>query len=192
MDCSKRRLRADARASLSVVTPERAQEWSRGICARLATLPELAGASTLMAFLPLPGEPDPTAAARAWAAAGKRICLPRVNWDAHAMEPVAVTSLTTGLRVTRHGIREPIGGEPIPPADLSAVLVPGLAFDHSCRRLGRGGGFYDRFLAGTPATPIGVCFEVQFAPLLPGEPHDIPMAAVVTERRVIRPGQSRD
>jgi 5-formyltetrahydrofolate cyclo-ligase len=107
------------------------------------------------------------------------------------MVPVAVTSLDEGIAPGRHGLREPVGGTVIDPKDLGVVIVPGLAFDERGNRLGRGGGFYDRFLATTPAFRIGVCFEVQLASSVPAGPLDVPMDAVVTERRVIRPNPPR-
>jgi len=59
-----------------------------------------------------------------------------------------------------------------------------LGFDREGHRLGRGGGYYDRFLAALPETTprIGVGFEIQMRDSIPTEPHDIRLDAVVTER----------
>jgi 5-formyltetrahydrofolate cyclo-ligase len=72
----------------------------------------------------------------------------------------------------RFGIREPKG--PTFPDPPTIALVPGLAFDFQGRRLGRGGGYYDRFLAILPPTTrkIGVCFSFQILTDIPIEPHD--------------------
>jgi 5-formyltetrahydrofolate cyclo-ligase len=145
----------------------------------------------LMGFLPTPDEPDLTEVLGRGPVGRKTLCLPRVDWAAGTMVPVAVTSLDEGIAPGRHGLREPVGGTAIDPKDLGVVIVPGLAFDERGNRLGRGGGFYDRFLATTPAFRIGVCFEVQLAPSVPAGPLDVPMDAVVTERRVIRPSPPR-
>lgn len=94
-----------------------------------------------------------------------------------------------GLIAGRNGIMEPgpgVAAVPIP--DLDLVLVPGLAFDEEGFRLGRGAGFYDRFL-GHPsltAASIGVAFEVQMSPKLPRDEWDIPLHAIATERRWIQ------
>jgi 5-formyltetrahydrofolate cyclo-ligase len=76
---------------------------------------------------------------------------------------------------------------PIRTATLTAVIVPGLAFDRRGHRLGRGAGVYDRFLATlAPHTlRIGVIPDGQLVDVLPTEPHDVPMHFVVTEKQVI-------
>lgn len=65
------------------------------------------------------------------------------------------------------------------------VIVPGLGFSESGQRLGRGGGFYDRWLAKFEGKKIGLCFEAQLLQKLPTEPHDVVMDLVVTEKRVL-------
>ena len=77
----------------------------------------------------------------------------------------------------------------LPPELLDAVVVPGSVFDCIGRRCGYGGGFYDTYLPRTrPGTPwVGLAFEAQIVGELPCEPHDLPMTAVVTEARIIRP-----
>jgi 5-formyltetrahydrofolate cyclo-ligase len=68
------------------------------------------------------------------------------------------------------------------------VIVPGLAFDSRGRRLGRGGGFYDRFLSQPDLTAVtcGVALEAQILEDLPREPHDVPVDLLITEERTIR------
>jgi 5-formyltetrahydrofolate cyclo-ligase len=72
----------------------------------------------------------------------------------------------------------------VTPAEIKLMIVPGLAFTRDGHRLGRGGGFYDRYLALLPSTAvkIGVCFSVQIVPSLPAEPHDQHMNAIITEQ----------
>ena len=70
-----------------------------------------------------------------------------------------------------------------PIEEIDLFFVPGLAFDHQCRRLGRGAGFYDRVLSGSKALKIGVSWSVQVsAEPLPEEEHDIWMDACVNEK----------
>ena len=90
------------------------------------------------------------------------------------------------------GIPEPVDGEVVAFADHDAVLVPLVAFDARCRRLGQGGGFYDRALAALPAGPagarpatIGVAHWFQQVDEIPLEPWDMPLDAVVTDRGVV-------
>lgn len=92
------------------------------------------------------------------------------------------------------GLLEPAPSAPrIAPRELDRVFVPLIAFDTACRRLGTGGGFYDRrfaFLAGRPQWRkprlIGVAYEMQRIPAVPAEPWDVAMDAVLTERRLYR------
>ncbi|MCA9288227.1 MAG: 5-formyltetrahydrofolate cyclo-ligase [Phycisphaerales bacterium] len=153
----------------------------------LAALPELAAARTVLTFLPLPDEPDLTPLLEQLLTT-HRLALPRIDWPAQRMWGVLVSDLVADVETTRHGVRQPRPGPALDPADIDAVLVPGLAFDESLARLGRGGGFYDRFLATLPAgaTRIGVAFESRILARLPREAHDVPMDIVVTERRVLR------
>jgi 5-formyltetrahydrofolate cyclo-ligase len=81
-----------------------------------------------------------------------------------------------------HGILEPHADTPeIPLSEIDAFICPGLAFDRSGHRLGRGRGFYDRLLAQArlDALKIGICFPYQIVPDTFAEPHDIKMDAVI-------------
>lgn len=65
------------------------------------------------------------------------------------------------------------------------IVVPGLAFDEAGNRLGRGRGYYDRFLANPAldeAVLVGACWSLQMVPHIPAEPHDVPMDWVCHER----------
>jgi 5-formyltetrahydrofolate cyclo-ligase len=99
-----------------------------------------------------------------------------VDWVAKQMVAAAVTDLDRSLILRRNRIREPLPECPVvPPSEIDLILIPGLAFDRTGRRLGRGGGFYDRFLAdpGLRATRCGVLFDCQLLPEIPADPHDI-------------------
>jgi 5-formyltetrahydrofolate cyclo-ligase len=91
----------------------------------------------------------------------------------------------------RHEAPEPVpnaaaeGRNLIPPSEIDLALVPGVAFDAAGRRLGRGGGFYDRYLARPDAAHIykvGLCPPGALVAEVPAEAHDIPMDRVVTFR----------
>lgn len=62
---------------------------------------------------------------------------------------------------------------------IDLVIVPGMAFDREGNRLGRGKGYYDRFLKGCPAYKIGICFPFQFYEWVPVDPYDVPMNTVI-------------
>ena len=77
----------------------------------------------------------------------------------------------------RFGILEPPGDAPALPGP-QIILVPGIAFAQDGARLGRGGGYYDRYLMGRDAMAIGLCHESAFVSELPSGPLDIRMGAV--------------
>jgi len=85
------------------------------------------------------------------------------------------------------GIREPVDVEIVPSEKVSAWIVPGLAFTRGGKRLGYGGGWYDRFLAVAPegAVKIGVAYSFQIIGDLPSEPHDVPLTDVVDEKGIV-------
>jgi 5-formyltetrahydrofolate cyclo-ligase len=76
------------------------------------------------------------------------------------------------------------------PEQIDVLLVPGIAFDHQGNRLGRGKGYYDRFLRRLPATTltIGVVFEAMIRPRIPHAAHDHPIKMVITENRMMGEG----
>ena len=88
----------------------------------------------------------------------------------------------------RYGFDQPTAGAPVvPPEEIAAVIVPGLAFDRAGGRLGHGQGWYDRWLAtlGDHVLRIGVVTTARLVPHVPTEDHDVPMTHVVTESETI-------
>ena len=128
-------------------------------------------------------------ALRCWQA-GKSVVVPKVSWDQRRMLPVEITSLQTGLTTTGPGIREPAGdaGKPIPLDLIDLVIVPGLGFTPTGYRIGRGMGFYDRFLAQAEFVGLtcGLAFEEQIVENLPVLDHDVPLSMLVTDRGIRR------
>ena len=85
------------------------------------------------------------------------------------------------LSVNSRSILEPISTEEILPKNIDLFIVPGVAFDRKGNRLGRGKGFYDRYLADVTKTMIGICFDFQLIDFVPAEEHDIKMDMIITE-----------
>lgn len=113
---------------------------------------------------------------------GARVLAPRCGADG-AMEAVPLSGAR--LQRSRMGMEEP-DGEPVDPEKIDLVLVPLLGFDASGRRLGRGGGYYDRFLRRTGCPRIGLALEMQRLDRVPEDEWDAALDAVVTERRVYK------
>ncbi len=118
-----------------------------------------------------------------------RLCAPALNFQTKELWPAQINDWSKDLVLNRIGLREPVPTAPrVAPAELDAVLVPALAFDRRGHRLGRGGGFYDRFLGALPprVTTIGIAFSVQLLNAIPTDPHDRPVDVIVTEDAVLR------
>jgi 5-formyltetrahydrofolate cyclo-ligase len=89
------------------------------------------------------------------------------------------------LRPGAFGLSEPLDAQPLASLHLEAVIVPGVAFDRLGRRLGYGGGYYDRWLAAFTGLSVGLCFEAQIVEDLPEDAHDVRLQTVITEARVL-------
>lgn len=185
---AKRELRDRVRAALRAAGDQERAAWSGTICRRLEELDPIRAARVVLEFLPLPTEPNIEPLVRGMLGRGVRVALPRVDWASGRMEAVEIGDLDRELVSGRHGLREPRPGLAVLDFGvLDVVLVPGVAFDAGGGRLGRGGGFYDRFLSshGLRAARIGVAFENQVVERVPSEAHDARVEAIVTERRVL-------
>lgn len=130
----------------------------------------------IMLFASLPDEIPTHSTIEQWAK-NKNIYLPRVNGD-----DLEIIKYYPGiLHKGSYDIMEPEGNDTVSPEILDLIIVPGVAFDRKGNRLGRGKGFYDRFLAQTHAKTIAVCFDCQLVDKIPTEPHDLPAQFIVTK-----------
>ena len=175
----RRRIRAERR---SLDQREKA-EWDKEMTKRLLSMPEYIRAKTVFCYISYGGEPDTSGITADVLASGRRLAVPRCIEDG-IMEAVLISDL--GQLVPGYkGILEPMEGlGTIGFDEIDFAVVPGVAFDRYGRRLGQGGGFYDRFMAETPAFTCGLCFERFMEDEIPCEPHDIPVMHVVTEKGV--------
>ena len=161
-----------------------------GIAARLLALPVYREADAVFTYLDMGAEIRTRGIiADAWAA-GKTVALPRCIPGTRLMTWHRITSLE-GLVKSRFGVEEPADDSAtlVQPADFAApiALVPGLTFDERGFRIGYGGGFYDVFLADFPGATVGLCREQQMSSRVAFlDAHDLPVQAVITERRAIQ------
>ncbi len=113
-------------------------------------------------------------------AEGRRLCVPRCL-PGGVMHACAVSS-PGELRPGALGIPEPGEDCPVvPPEEIGLAVVPGLAFDRSGYRLGRGGGYYDRYLPLLRCPRVGLCQARFLLPALPRGPYDVPVDRIITE-----------
>ena len=156
------------------------------VAARCQDLPELMAANVVMAFWSFGSELPTMPIIEALLAAGVEVALPRIvdgDMQVRAWRP------GDPMTQARFGALEPTEGRIVAPADVDAVLTPSVAFDRSGRRVGYGGGFYDRFFTKTDAARVGAALALQvLAEDLPTGPFDLSVQAIVTEHEIIRPG----
>lgn len=175
---------ARARAKAQRAALDR-QAVGRGMAAALFALDAWRRAGTVLAFTPLPDEPDTTAVLQRALAQNKRLLLPRVR-AAGAMDWVEIRTLAQ-LRPGAYGILEPPAALPavLPdacPAPLA--LIPCLAAGRDGTRLGRGGGYYDRFLAHYKGDRLLLCPAALVWPAVPADAWDARFAPheILTEK----------
>lgn len=185
---TKRELRQRLRQELAAISQAELRDRSAKACARLFDTAEYEQAEILMVFLSLPNEIDTTTLVlQAWRDR-KRVLAPKVSWEQRRMLPIEISSLSDDLSESPLGIREPAKGMPIPLGSIDMVVVPGLGFDEMGNRIGRGRGFYDRFLAHRDWNGVAcaLALEMQVIQSVPVVEKDRKVDMLVTEECVRR------
>ena len=154
---------------------EKLVEMSENVVVRLKQ--RITDRQTVMAYWPLPDEVDIRPLIKHLVAEGHTVLLPKVLDNEH-MELRHYRSETDLAEGAFH-IMEPVGNPFIDYDQIDLALIPGMAFDAAGHRLGRGRGYYDRFLAAHPhLSKIGVCFPFQRVAEVPTEEYDVCMDEV--------------
>lgn len=179
--------RAAARAAANGLSPAYRRQADAAIAAHVLALPEYRSAMSVFCFVGIGDEVDTRPILADALAAGKRLYVP-LSAPEGRMELRRLTAIET-LRPGLFGIPVPPPDSPrADPDEIDLTVVPCLACDCAGRRLGRGGGYYDRFLAGYRAAAVLVCRERQLRQELPVEPLDRPIPWVITERGLYEDG----
>jgi len=170
----KQRVRKEMRRTLRGMTADQRHSESRQICETLAALPEWNAAQTIAVFYPLASEPD--LSDLLFRCRRGSLAFPDAETGHFRRVHEYPVRLTAELFIP-----DP-NDEVVEASSHDIVLVPGLAFDCSGRRLGRGGGFYDRILAHSAlrARTIGICFACQVIEEVPTDETDIAVGSVLT------------
>ena len=187
---AKASLRASLRERLAAVPAAERQRKSETVIERLEELLAEQPIECLLLHRSLPTEVATEALLSAALLRGRRVFAPRVDGARLAFVRVREESR---WRRSVFGVLEPEAGDPLDFAEIdrgeAAIVVPGLAFDERGRRLGRGGGHYDRFLRETRAAGailvVAVAFDLQVVAEVPRDEHDEPVDVIVTESRRI-------
>jgi 5-formyltetrahydrofolate cyclo-ligase len=161
------------------------------ICAKIAASPEYRSCTSLMTYLSTGSEVVlDDLICRAWEE-GKRVVAPVCRPQERRLVILPITCFAD-VEPGYCGIREPKPSllAPVAADEIDVVLVPAVAYDRRGYRVGYGGGYYDRFFAGMKrhAVKIGIAFSCQLVPVIPADPHDIPVDLIVTEEEIIDTG----
>lgn len=161
---------------------EEVMECSKACVSKVLQFPELIEAKTVCVYMPTGNEIDTAEIIRYCKENGKRLAAPRVNGD--TMEFYYFTD-ETDMEQGAYDIWEPTGTEAVEDEE-SLVIMPGVAFDLSCNRIGYGKGYYDRYLSAHPhMKKVALAYDFQIVGRIKREVHDVRPDVVVTESRVI-------
>jgi 5-formyltetrahydrofolate cyclo-ligase len=186
-------LRKQMRAQLDGQSAADVRAKSAAIWERLSVMPEFAGARRLFLYISTMREVDTHGLIRQLLAMGRELSVPCFETATQRYIASALRDFDADLATGKFGILEPTP-EAIRPAtseEIDVALVPGLAFDETGNRLGRGWGYFDRLLRQTSGVKIALAFDFQILDEIPAEAHDLRMDFIVTETRVVNPKGNR-
>ena len=177
---TKQEIRKAVQAARLKMTEEEMREKSAAITAKVLQTEAFQKAESVCVYLPIRREVETSAIIDACRKAGKRTAAPRIE---NGQMEFYYFSSPAELEAGVFGIREPVGREAAAPGAL--ILMPGVAFDRERRRIGYGGGYYDRYLAAHPDNPtIAVAFDRQVTDRIPAEPFDLRPDMLITETNI--------
>lgn len=161
------------------------------ITEKLLSMDCIKNANTIMLYLDFNNEVQTTELVNKLICLNKIVATPITIMDKRELVPCQITNLKEGIKLGAYGIREP-KEECSPKVDIQnidVVIVPAVAYDEDCYRLGYGGGFYDRFLQRLreDSITVGIAFDLQIFDNVPKESHDAQLDYIVTESRILTP-----
>ena len=153
---------------------------SEAVMAQVEQLPAFREAKVVLLYWSMADEVQTHAFVERWYRE-KTVLLPCVDGDdLRLRQYTGPGCMTSG---EQFGIGEPTGAEWTDLGAVQLIVVPGVAFDSTGTRMGRGRGFYDRLLKSTPqAVKVGVAYNFQMMDSIPTEPHDVKMDVVISEQ----------
>jgi 5-formyltetrahydrofolate cyclo-ligase len=183
----KRAIRSTVKSVRENLSPKEIRELSAAVIDRLKKCKYFQNAKSVMFYFPVKGEVDLLPLMEELLKdKTKKVLLPKITQE-DELVAVEVSDMEV-LRPGKYGIPEPLGGKIVKPEKIDLVIVPGVAFDEKCNRLGMGKGYYDRFLPRVKGKKVGVAYDFQIIPSFefPKEAHDEPVDAVITPTRVYK------
>jgi 5-formyltetrahydrofolate cyclo-ligase len=187
IDVEKENIRKTILSERNALTAKQIASMSESVCARFTSLGEVMNCSVMMIFLSFGSEVN-TDGIIEWAWRQKKTVLaPLCRPEKRELESFPITTFDD-VEPGYLGIREPKENllKPFPKKQIDLVAVPAVAFDGRGYRIGYGGGYYDRFLAGMNALKIGLAFSCQIIPKMPANRYDLPVDGIITEKEYIK------
>lgn len=176
---NKKELRQYIRKQKQLFTEKHLREQSQPIIEKLLIHPRILNAKVVLMYYSLPDEVDTHKAIEKLIETGKVVLLPVVVDDT-TMELHRYTGRQNMYKGS-FDIKEPSGNIFTDFPNIDVAVIPGMSFDNKGNRLGRGKGYYDRFLEKIPDTyKIGICFPFQRMPEITIEENDIRMDEVIS------------
>jgi 5-formyltetrahydrofolate cyclo-ligase len=169
------------KAQKKALTEQYKQEASAQALAKLESLDIFKDASNVLMYNSLPDELRTTQFLDKWHNT-KNIYLPRVNGDDLEILRYNPEAMHKGS----FNIDEPDGDCVCSIDDIDLIVVPGVAFDSKCNRVGRGKGYYDRLLSANHATTVGIAYDFQVVDNIDVEPHDVPLDILITDKHTYK------
>lgn len=180
----KQKVRREILKKLKAQKEETRIEKSRQIEEKLFNLPVFEQAQIIMFYVSTKSEVDTSNMIKKAIKAGKKIVVPVISHNKADMAVSLVSGRKLELEIGPYGIKQPKAKylKPISPQQLDLMVVPGVAFDACGRRLGRGKGYYDRFLEtkSNKTHTLGLAFKFQIVSDLPYSWHDHPVDQVIS------------
>ena len=171
------------------LSPEYIKNVSEQVCINLAGTAEYIDSQNIMFYVATRSEVQTEEMIKISVNVGKYIYVPIILTECINLAPSAIYYFNSELEKGKKGILEPKKEyyRLFPPEEIDLIIVPGVAFDLSGNRIGRGFGYYDNFLRKvcSSAKIIALAFEMQIVKKIPNDKNDIPVHKIITEKRII-------
>lgn len=179
----KAALRARLKAARDALGEADRAAYSRAITTRLMALAPMRRAKRVFVFISNGSEVETHGLVQTLLAEGREVAVPKIVGRTQMI--ACRLPEWSGLKPAQLGILTPVVTDPVE-AHFDVVVTPGVGFTEAGHRIGYGAGYYDRWFASHGVSHrIAIAFEVQIVPTLPVDEHDLPVDAIVTERRLI-------
>ena len=179
----KKELRGQIKLIKNSLSPDEKKSMSLAVQNLLLQSDIAPKAKTILLYHALPDEVDTSLLLEVMSSrhkGDKKIILPVVSGDILLLKEYVPQNLMPGY----NKIMEPVSDECIDPSEIDLAIIPGVAFDRKCNRMGRGKGFYDKLLPHLNCLTVGLAFPFQIVENIPCESFDKPLDMVFTDTEV--------